>query len=93
MIDLIRDGQVFDVGYYYSHNEFISEFNSIGRNLAHEEGHNFSSYYAANEAKALAKISRAERAVQRVTLYTRLTLYTNDITYKNRKYFIGSIFI
>lgn len=57
MIDLIRAGQVFDVGYYYSHNEFISEFNSIGRNLAHEEGHNFSSYYAANEAKALAKIA------------------------------------
>ena len=57
MIDLIRAGQVFDVGYYYSHNEFISEFNSIGRNLAHEEGHNFSSYYAANEAKALTKIA------------------------------------
>ena len=57
MLDLIREGQVFDIGYYYSSNEFVPELNSIGKNLAHEEEHNFTTYYAACEAKALAKIA------------------------------------
>lgn len=93
MIDLIRAGQVFDIGYYYSHNEFISEFNSIGPQLSARGGAQLLELLRGERSQSARQDSRAERAVQRVTLYTRLTLYTNDITYKNRKYFIGSIFI
>lgn len=64
MLDLIRDGRVFDAGYFYSNNDFSYEINSIGRFLANEADHNFSSFYAKYEKTAkelLVKINEIYR--------------------------------
>lgn len=64
MLDLIRDGRVFDAGYFYSNNDFSYEINSIGRFLANEPDHNFSSFYAKHESAAkelLVKINETYR--------------------------------
>ncbi|MBQ8509196.1 MAG: extracellular solute-binding protein [Clostridia bacterium] len=56
MLDLISEGRVYDIGYFYSNDDFVYQINSIGYFLAHEEDHGFSSFYAKYEAQALAKI-------------------------------------
>lgn len=54
MLDLIKDGRVFDIGYYYW--DAWSVFNSTGKVLSRDPDHNFSSYYAKNEQKANEKL-------------------------------------
>ena len=54
MLDLIKDGRVFDIGYYYW--DAWSVFNSTGKVLSRDPDHNFSSYYAGNEQKANEKL-------------------------------------
>ena len=56
MLDLIREGRVFDIGYYSDNSAFVYEINSIGRFLAHETDPNFTTYYAKFEEQALAKV-------------------------------------
>ncbi|MBO5217890.1 MAG: hypothetical protein J6C52_00570 [Clostridia bacterium] len=53
MIEIIRAGRVFDVGYYYTG----GAFQYIGTYLTSSEDRSFASYYAKNESAALAKIS------------------------------------
>lgn len=56
MLDIIKDGRVFDIGYYYCG----GTFGSAGYNLANSTERNFASYYASNETQVktdLAKIS------------------------------------
>ena len=57
MLDLIRDGRVFDAGYFYDNTVFPSAINSIGQQLSKTEDHNFASLYAANESLALDSIA------------------------------------
>lgn len=53
MLDLIREGRVFDAGYFYSGNYLCYQINSIGRFLASEAAdHNFSTFYAKYESTA-----------------------------------------
>jgi len=52
MLDIINDGRVFDIGYYYCG----SDLNSIGQRLAISEDRNFSSFYASKESKVLAQL-------------------------------------
>lgn len=59
MLDLIRDGRVFDVGYY---TDYSYQINSIGRFLALEADHNFSSFYAKYESGAKAKLNEINEA-------------------------------
>ncbi|MCR5262532.1 MAG: hypothetical protein K6D94_01555 [Clostridiales bacterium] len=47
MIDIIRAGRVFDIGYYFYNNS--NDLNSFGWFLAHDESHNFASIYAKYE--------------------------------------------
>lgn len=54
MLDIIRDGRVFDLGYYYW--DVMSLFNSTGRDLSLDADHNFPRYYAEKESMAKAKI-------------------------------------
>lgn len=61
MLDLIREGRVFDIGYYYDNNSFVFEINSIGYQLVKNENTNFSSYYAQYESSALAKIEEINK--------------------------------
>ncbi len=56
MLDLIRDGRVFDTGYFYDNASFVFAINSIGYQLTQREDHNFASFYAQNESVALQKI-------------------------------------
>lgn len=58
MLDLIRAGRVYDIGYFYRNNEFCYEINSIGRFLALMETPNFASHYATYEAKAKANLNK-----------------------------------
>ena len=54
MLDLIREGRVYDIGYYYE--GFVGEISSIGACLATEADHSFSTFYAKYETKAIAKL-------------------------------------
>ncbi|MBO5218035.1 MAG: hypothetical protein J6C52_01305, partial [Clostridia bacterium] len=54
MIDIIRDGRVYDIGYFYG----IGALNSTGYNLAKDPNLNFASFYAANEATCQANIDK-----------------------------------
>ena len=62
MLDIIRDGRVFDIGYFYSNTIIPMAINSIGWQLTKSEGHNFSSVYAENETVALTKIAEINKA-------------------------------
>ncbi|MBQ8510222.1 MAG: extracellular solute-binding protein [Clostridia bacterium] len=62
MIDLIREGRVFDIGYYYSNVMFCYELNSIGYHLSKQEDPNFSTFYAKYESAALADIEEINTA-------------------------------
>ncbi len=57
MLDLIRDGRVFDAGYFYDNVNFKGAINSIGQQLSKTDDHNFASLYAANESLALDSIA------------------------------------
>ena len=63
MLDYIRDGRVFDIGYFY--NGLSGAFVNTGRELAISNDHNFASFYAANEASALAKIKEINGLYQK----------------------------
>lgn len=52
MLDYIRDGRVFDPGYFYSNEDFNNPINSVGNQLIAANGHNFATFYAKNEAAA-----------------------------------------
>lgn len=54
MLDLINEGIVFDIDYFYG----LSDLGSVGRYLATSADRSFSSYYAANEAAALTKYEK-----------------------------------
>ena len=56
MLDLIREGRVYDIGYFFDNSSFVYEINSIGRFLAHEAEPNFTTFYAKHEANAIAKL-------------------------------------
>ena len=60
MLDIIRASKIYDVGYFSG--DVPSSMSSIGKNLTETADHNFSSYYAANEAPALAKIAEINKA-------------------------------
>ena len=47
MIDIIRAGRVFDIGYYFYNNS--NDLNSFGWYLAHDASHSFASIYAKYE--------------------------------------------
>ena len=47
MIDIIRAGRVFDIGYYFYNNS--NDLNSFGWYLAHDKSHSFASIYAKYE--------------------------------------------
>ena len=61
MLDIIRDGRVFDIGYFYDNTVIPSAINSIGWKLAQTEGHSFASVYAENESSAIAKIEEINK--------------------------------
>ncbi len=55
MLDLIRDGRVFDMGYY--HGDCVFSLNSIGYWLVRNGGdHSFVSHYASHESEGLARL-------------------------------------
>ena len=54
MLDIIKEGRVFDIGYYYCG----GTFGSAGYNLAKTTDHNFSTYYAQNESKVSADLTK-----------------------------------
>ena len=54
MLDIIKDGRVFDIGYYYCG----GTFGSAGYNLANSTDRSFSSYYAKNEKSVNAELGR-----------------------------------
>lgn len=56
MLDIIREGRVYDIGYFYDNAALTYEINSIGRFLVHEPSPNFSTFYAQYESMALASI-------------------------------------
>ncbi len=56
MLDIVRAGRVFDIGYFYNNTYFKSPFNSVGYNLFKLSDHSFSSFYAQNESVTLAAI-------------------------------------
>jgi hypothetical protein len=58
MLDLIREGRVFDIGYFYDNTAFVYEINSIGRFLAQEREPNFTTFYSKYEANALAALEK-----------------------------------
>lgn len=60
MLDIIRASKIYDVGYFSG--DIPGAMSSIGKNLTETADHNFSSYYAANEAPALAKIAEINEA-------------------------------
>ena len=53
MIDIIRDSRVYDLGYVAGGTGTLE---STGYNMSHSTTHDFSSYYAANESKALTAL-------------------------------------
>ena len=61
MIDLIREGRVYDIGYFYDNTAFVGQINSIGRYLVHEADPNFTTFYAKYEAQALAKLEEINK--------------------------------
>ena len=66
MLDIIRDGRVFDIGYFYNNNIIPMAINSIGWQLTKSENHNFSSVYAENETVALIKIAEINKAYREI---------------------------
>jgi len=54
MIDIIRDGRVCDIGYFYG----IGALNSTGYNLVKNPSMNFASFYAKNEKTCQANIDK-----------------------------------
>ena len=54
MLDIIKDGRVFDIGYYYCG----GTFGSAGYNLANSTDRSFSSYYAKNEKSVNAELGK-----------------------------------
>ncbi len=52
MMDIIRDGRVYDIGYFFAG----SSFRYVGRHLVSQPGTNFASYYAEKESAVLAAI-------------------------------------
>ena len=56
MMDLVRDSIIYDIGYVAG-----GTFESIGRNLAKSESHDFASTYAAGESAALKKLEDFNR--------------------------------
>lgn len=56
MIDLISEGRLFDIGYFYSNARLCYQVNSIGYHMAQLEDPNFASFYAQYESKALTDI-------------------------------------
>jgi len=56
MMDLVRDSIIYDLGYVAG-----GTFESIGRNLAKSESHDFASTYAAGESAALKKLEDFNR--------------------------------
>lgn len=64
MLDLIYEGQTFDVGYFYDSGIFNSKLSDTGLNLADDENHNFASFYAANESSALECIKKINEAYE-----------------------------
>lgn len=62
MLDLIYEGQTFDVAYFYDTGIFSSKLSDTGLNLAADQNHNFASFYAANESSALACIKKINAA-------------------------------
>ncbi|MBE6612816.1 MAG: extracellular solute-binding protein [Ruminococcaceae bacterium] len=58
MIDLIRAGRVFDIGYFYTASaKIMNQIHSPGHNLTQLADHNFASFYAKLEAQALEQIA------------------------------------
>ena len=55
MMDIIREGRRFDVGYYIN---LPMSINSIGWQLCKREDHNFTSYYASIESNALVELEK-----------------------------------
>ena len=51
MMDIIKENLVYDLGYLAG-----GALQSTGYDLAHKSNHDFSSYYAANESKALSDL-------------------------------------
>lgn len=54
MLDIIKEGRVFDIGYYYCG----GTFGSAGYNLANSTDRNFSSYYAQNESTVKTELQK-----------------------------------
>lgn len=54
MLDIIKDGRVFDIGYYYCG----GVLGSAGYNLANSNDHNFSTFYAKNEKSVNTELGK-----------------------------------
>ena len=54
MLDIIKEGRVFDIGYYYCGGNLAS----TGKELASRTDRSFSSYYAKNEASVNANLAK-----------------------------------
>ena len=54
MLDIIKEGRVFDIGYYYCGGNLAS----TGKELASSTDRSFSSYYAKNEASVNANLAK-----------------------------------
>ncbi len=57
MLDIIYNGRVFDIGYYYNET-YIGPINSIGTIMSDSKNYNFASYYASLEQSTLANIEK-----------------------------------
>lgn len=54
MLDIIKEGRVFDLGYYYCG----GTFGSTGYNLVNYPDHNFATFYAANETSVKTSLEK-----------------------------------
>lgn len=58
MLDIIRESRIYDIGYFYSPDDFPMAMSSIGWQLCKTADHSFASYYAQNEAAGKAALDK-----------------------------------
>lgn len=58
MLEIIHESRIYDIGYFYSVENFPMALSSTGWQLCKTTDHSFSSYYAQNEAAGLAALDK-----------------------------------
>lgn len=57
MLDIIKEGRIFDIGYYYCGGTLGSAGKELATNPAYSD-HNFTTFYAANESAVKTNIEK-----------------------------------